>query len=45
MCSSDLDLGQTFIDWVLSDEGQEAIAAFQIKGQQAFFPNARSGES
>ena len=39
------DLGQTFIDWVLSDEGQEAIAAFQINGQQAFFPNAGQGSS
>jgi len=39
------ELGQTFIDWVLSDEGQEAIGAFQIKGQQAFFPNAGQGSS
>jgi len=39
------DLGQTFIDWVISDQGQEAIGAFQINGQQAFFPNARSGQS
>jgi tungstate transport system substrate-binding protein len=39
------DLGQAFVDWVLSDEGQEAIGAFEINGQQAFFPNARSGQS
>lgn len=39
------ELGQKLIDWVLSDEGQQAIAAFQIKGQQAFFPNARQGSS
>ena len=39
------DLGQTFIDWVISDQGQEAIGAFQINGQQAFFPNAKSGQS
>jgi tungstate transport system substrate-binding protein len=39
------ELGQTFIDWVLSDEGQEGIAAFQINGQQAFFPNAKGGQS
>ena len=38
-------LGQTFIDWVLSDEGQEAIGAFEISGQQAFFPNAGQGSS
>jgi ABC-type tungstate transport system permease subunit len=30
---------------VLSDEGQEAIGAFQINGQQAFFPNATEGSS
>jgi len=39
------ELGQTFIDWVLSDDGQEAIGAFEINGQQAFFPNAKSGQS
>jgi len=39
------DLGQKFIDWVISDEGQEAIGAFRINGQQAFFPNARGGQS
>jgi len=39
------DLGQKFIDWVISDAGQEAIGAFQINGQQAFFPNAKQGES
>ena len=32
--------GQTFIDWLISKEGQEAIAAFQINGEQQFFPNA-----
>jgi tungstate transport system substrate-binding protein len=37
------ELGQAFIDWVLSDEGQEAIGAFKINGQQAFFPNAKAG--
>ena len=39
------ELGQTFIDWVLSDEGQDAIGAFKINGQQAFFPNAKAGSS
>jgi tungstate transport system substrate-binding protein len=33
--------GQAFIDWLLSDKGQQAIAAFHIEGEQAFFPNAR----
>jgi tungstate transport system substrate-binding protein len=39
------ELGQKFIDWVISDEGQQAIGAFRINGQQAFFPNAKRGES
>ncbi len=34
------DLGQAFIAWVLSAEGQTAIAAYKIEGQQLFFPNA-----
>jgi tungstate transport system substrate-binding protein len=34
------EAGQTFIDWVLSDEGQAAIASYKIDGQQLFFPNA-----
>ncbi len=33
--------GQAFIDWLLSAEGQAAIAAYKVKGQQLFFPNAR----
>jgi len=37
--------GQAFIDWLLSDTGQKAIAAFRIAGEQAFFPNARKGGS
>ncbi len=37
--------GQTFIDWLLSDKGQQAIAAFRIEGEQAFFPNARKSGS
>ncbi len=34
------EAGQTFIDWVLSDEGQAAIADYKVDGQQLFFPNA-----
>jgi tungstate transport system substrate-binding protein len=34
------DLGQTFIDWVLSPEGQKTIAGYTIDGQPLFFPNA-----
>jgi tungstate transport system substrate-binding protein len=32
--------GQAFIDWILSDEGQSAIARYRLDGQQLFFPNA-----
>ena len=31
--------GQAFIDWILSTEGQQAIADYKIRGQQLFFPN------
>ena len=36
---------QAFIDWLRSKEGQDAIQAYRIDGQQLFFPNARAGES
>ena len=29
-----------FVDWVVSPEGQHAIAAYKIEGEQLFFPNA-----
>ena len=34
------ELGQAFIDWLVSPEGQKAIADYKIGGQQLFFPNA-----
>jgi tungstate transport system substrate-binding protein len=34
------DLGQQFIDWLVSPEGQKAIADFKIGGEQLFYPNA-----
>ena len=34
------DLGQAFIDWIISAEGQKAIADYKIGGEQLFFPNA-----
>lgn len=34
------DLGQTFVDWVVSPAGQAAIAGYKIGGEQLFFPNA-----
>ena len=33
--------GQKFIDWLVSAEGQGAIASYKIGGEQLFFPNAR----
>ena len=35
------EMGQAFIDWLLSAEGQRAIAEYKIGGEQLFFPNAR----
>ena len=34
------DLGQAFVDWLISAEGQAAIAGYKIGGQQLFFPDA-----
>ena len=33
--------GQTFIDWLVSPEGQQVIANYKIGGEQLFFPNAK----
>jgi tungstate transport system substrate-binding protein len=38
------ELGQQFIDWVISPEGQQAIAAYKVGGEQLFFPNANASE-
>jgi tungstate transport system substrate-binding protein len=32
--------GTAFIDWLISPEGQQAIAAYTIGGEQLFFPDA-----
>jgi len=37
------DLGNAFIDWVVSPEGQQAISDYKIGGEQLFFPNYRGG--
>ncbi len=37
------EAGQAFIDWLVSPEGQAAIAAYKIDGQQLFFPDAAGG--
>jgi tungstate transport system substrate-binding protein len=34
------ELGQQFIDWIISPEGQKAIADYKINGEQLFYPNA-----
>jgi tungstate transport system substrate-binding protein len=37
------ELGQRFIDWLISPAGQAAIAAYKIDGEQLFFPNYKPG--
>jgi len=32
---------QAFVEWIVSEDGQAAIAAFNVAGQQLFFPNAK----
>ncbi len=34
------EFGQAFVDWLVSAEGQAAIAGYKIDGQQLFFSNA-----
>jgi len=36
------DLGMRFVDWMVSADGQKAIAAYKINGQRLFFPNANA---
>src|SRR3979490_376118 len=38
--SAKKDLGRSFVDWLVSPEGQAAIAGYKIDGQQLFFPDA-----
>ncbi len=33
--------GQAFIDWLVSKDGQDTIAAYKINGEQLFFPDAK----
>jgi tungstate transport system substrate-binding protein len=39
------ELGQTFVDWLISGEGQAVIAGYKIDGQRLFFPNAEKKAS
>jgi tungstate transport system substrate-binding protein len=34
------ELGQQFIDWLVSPEGQKAISDYKVNGEQLFYPNA-----
>ena len=34
------DLGQQFIDWLVSPDGQQTIANYKIEGEELFYPNA-----
>ena len=34
------EFGQQFINWLVSPEGQKAIANYKVNGEQLFFPNA-----
>jgi tungstate transport system substrate-binding protein len=36
------EMGQAFVDWLVSPSGQKAIADYKIGGEQLFFPNAGS---
>jgi len=36
------DLGQRFIDWLISPAGHAAIASFTINGERAFTADARA---
>jgi tungstate transport system substrate-binding protein len=39
------ELGQQFIDWLVSPEGQRAIGSYKINGAPLFFPNATDPEA
>ncbi len=39
------ELGQAFIDWIVSAEGQNAIRSYKIEGQRLFFPNFDAGHA
>jgi len=32
---------KNFVDWLLGEKGQQAIAEFKINSQQLFYPNAK----
>ena len=41
--AAQVEPAQAFVDWLTSEEGQAAIASFEVQGQQLFFPDAGAG--
>jgi len=39
------ELGQQFIDWLVSPAGQKTIADYKINGEQLFYPNAADADA
>jgi tungstate transport system substrate-binding protein len=39
--STKVQAGQTFVDWLISERGQNTIAAYKVNGDQLFYPNAK----
>jgi tungstate transport system substrate-binding protein len=39
------ELGQQFIDWIVSPTGQKTIADYKINGEQLFYPNATDSDA
>ncbi len=39
------ELGQQFVDWLVSPEGQSAIAGYKIGGEQLFYPDANQPDA
>ena len=37
------DLGNAFVNWLVSHAGQKAIAEYKVGGEQLFFPNYKGG--
>ncbi len=38
-----VEAGNTFINWLISEQGQEVIGSYKVDDQQLFFPNAGQG--
>ncbi|HUF55676.1 MAG TPA: extracellular solute-binding protein [Thermohalobaculum sp.] len=40
--SVNAEAARTFVDWLLSEEGQQAIGAYRLEGEPLFTPNAKT---